>query len=100
MERLTREAGVDLTAVKVTPGHELLAATGASAPSGVAVPEEKVRRILEGDKRGRRPGGQGHGAGRQGQRGAAHRGPRGGRAFRGERGERSPRPGSARAPRD
>jgi superfamily II DNA/RNA helicase len=100
MERLTREAGVDLTAVKVTPGHELLAATGASAPSGVAVPEEKVGRILEGDKRGRRPGGQGHGAGRQGQRGAAHRGPRGGRAFRGERGERSPRPGSARAPRD
>jgi superfamily II DNA/RNA helicase len=57
MERLTREAGVELSAVKVTPGHELLAATGASAPSGVPVPEDRVRRVLEGEKRGRRPGG-------------------------------------------
>jgi superfamily II DNA/RNA helicase len=78
MERLTREAGVDLTAVKVAPGHELLAATGASAPSGVPVPEDKVRRVLEGEKRGRRPGGHG---GRPG----GQRGPRGDRPFRGER---------------
>ncbi len=57
MERLTREAGVDLAAVKVTPGHELLEATGATAPTGVPVPEDRVRRVLEGEKRGRRPGG-------------------------------------------
>jgi hypothetical protein len=89
MERLTREAGVDLTAVKVAPGHELLAATGASAPSGIAVPEERIRRVLEGEKRGRRPGGPGSRPG----------GPRGARTARPERGYARSGP-SRRAPRD
>jgi superfamily II DNA/RNA helicase len=75
VERLVREAGVVTTAAKVSPGHELLAATGASAPTGVPVPEERIRRILEGEKRGRRPGGPHRGGPRRS--GPAH--DRGGR---------------------
>jgi superfamily II DNA/RNA helicase len=56
MERMAREAGIDAVPTRTAPGDERLAATGASTPSGVPVPEDKVRRLLEGDKRGRRPG--------------------------------------------
>src|SRR4029079_7826906 len=60
MERMAREAGIDAMPTKAVPGDERLAATGATSPSGIPVPEDKVRRILEGEKRGgRRPGGQG-----------------------------------------
>ena len=71
-------------------GHELIAATGAVTPSGIPVPEDKVRRVLEGNKRSGRQSGQG------GPRGGGPRGPRqggGSRSFRddrsgGSRGER------------
>jgi superfamily II DNA/RNA helicase len=108
MERLTREAGVDLTAVKVHPGHQLLAATGATTPSGVPVPEDQVRRVLEGEKRrqGGRPAGRGgHGGGPRGGSRPAGRGfsreGRDGRegGYRGGR-ERSDRGGYSRAARD
>jgi superfamily II DNA/RNA helicase len=66
VERLVHEAGVDVTPAKVAPGHALLVATGASTPSGIPVPEESLRRIVEGDKRARRPGPYRGGARRNG----------------------------------
>jgi superfamily II DNA/RNA helicase len=59
MERMAREAGIDAVPTRAVPGDARLAATGATAPSGVPVPEEQVRRLLEGDKRGRRGGPRG-----------------------------------------
>ncbi|HET6692800.1 MAG TPA: DEAD/DEAH box helicase, partial [Pedococcus sp.] len=89
MERMAREAGIDAMPTRAVPGDERLAATGAVSPSGIPVPEEQVRRVLEGEKRGRRPGSGGprggfrnNGGPRTGQRGS---GPRGGN----HRGERS-----------
>ncbi|MGO4343557.1 DEAD/DEAH box helicase [Pedococcus sp. 2YAF34] len=71
MERMAREAGIDAVPTKAVPGDERLAATGAVTPSGIPVPEDQVRRVLEGEKRGgRRPGGHG------GPRGGGPRGPR------------------------
>jgi superfamily II DNA/RNA helicase len=84
MERMAREAGIDAMPTKAVPGDERLAATGAVSPSGIPVPEDQVRRVLEGEKRGRRPGGPRGGA-RSGQR-DGFRG-QGGRS--GHRGERS-----------
>jgi hypothetical protein len=85
MERMAREAGIDAMPTKAVPGDARLAATGATAPTGVPVPEDQVRRVLEGEKRGgRRPGGPRGGA-RSGQR-DGFRG-QGGRS--GQRGERS-----------
>jgi superfamily II DNA/RNA helicase len=81
VERLVHEAGVDVTPAKVAPGHALLVATGASTPSGVPVPEESLRRIVEGDKRARRPGPYRGGARRSGpaRDGARRPQPRGAR---------------------
>ena len=96
MERMAREAGIDAVPTKAVPGDERLAATGAVTPSGIPVPEDQVRRVLEGDKRGgRRPGGHGGPRG-GGPRGGGPRGPRqgGNRSYgsdrsSGPRGERS-----------
>jgi superfamily II DNA/RNA helicase len=82
MERMAREAGVDAVPTRAVPGDARLAATGATTPSGVPVPEEQVRRLLEGDKRGRRGprSGPRHGSPRHGQGGRSYagrsRGPR------------------------
>ncbi|GAA2739048.1 hypothetical protein GCM10009867_33580 [Pedococcus aerophilus] len=95
MERMAREAGIDAVPTKAVPGDERLAATGAVTPSGIPVPEDQVRRVLEGEKRGgRRPGGHGGPRG-GGPRGGGPRGPRqgGNRSYGsdrgGQRGERS-----------
>ncbi len=96
MERMAREAGIDAVPTKAVPGDERLAATGAITPSGIPVPEDQVRRVLEGDKRGgRRPGAHGGPRG-GGPRGGGPRGPRqgGNRSYgsdrpSGQRGERS-----------
>jgi superfamily II DNA/RNA helicase len=86
MERLAREAGVDVTPARVAPGDALLAATGASAPSGVPVPEEQMRRLLEVPKRGRGTGGQrGPREGYRGGRDGGSHGPRRGGRGQGER---------------
>ncbi len=89
MERMAREAGIDAMPTKAVPGDERLAATGATAPSGVPVPEDQVRRVLEGEKRGgRRPGGPRGGA-RSGQRDGFRGGSRGEGGRPSHRGERS-----------
>jgi superfamily II DNA/RNA helicase len=87
MERQLRDAGVDTVPVKAAPGDAIIAATGATAPSGVPIPEADFARLLEGPKphrrgpagsRGPRHGSTGgfrpqHGRGRDDRRG----GPRG-----------------------
>ena len=58
MERQLREAGVDVVPTRAVPGDAVLAAAGASTPSGVPVPDEAFRRLLEGEQKHRRgPGG-------------------------------------------
>jgi superfamily II DNA/RNA helicase len=89
MERMAREAGIDAVPTRTSPGDERLAATGASTPSGVPVPEDKVRRLLEGDKRGRRPG--------AGPRGGARGSRPAGRSYGGDR--RDDRQGERRGER-
>ena len=54
MERQLREAGVDTVPVKAAPGDEVIAATGATAPSGVPIPQEEFARLIEGPKPHRR----------------------------------------------
>jgi superfamily II DNA/RNA helicase len=63
MERLARDAGVDVVATRAVPGDALLTSTGARTPSGVPIPASQSRRLLEGEQRGqRRPfGGGGRG---------------------------------------
>jgi len=85
MERMAREAGLDLVATRSAPGDEVLIATGARKPDGVAIPESQARRLLEGEQRGhRRFGGGGRGGPRHND------GPRhnndGSRGYRGSRG--------------
>ena len=82
MERMAREAGIDAVPTKAVPGDERLAATGASAPSGVPVSEERFKRLLEGEKRQ-------HRGGPRGPRSGGPRGRQGGRPYGGAR--RSPR---------
>jgi len=43
MERMAREAGVDVVATRATPGDALLTSTGASVPSGVPIPSSQSR---------------------------------------------------------
>ncbi|TQC49256.1 DEAD/DEAH box helicase [Rhodococcus sp. WS4] len=84
--RLTGMAGVDATAVPVTPGSEKLASiTGAKAPSGEPVRDTYSRGDRSGDRKfgDRGPRREGGYAGRDGG------GYRGNRNDRGERGERS-----------
>jgi superfamily II DNA/RNA helicase len=80
MERIAREAGVDVRPTRVTPGDAaLMEATGAQVPTGVPVPPAQVRRLLEGEKRPYRgrPGGRPQGRGPRPQgRGARSRAPR------------------------
>ncbi len=67
VERLTRDAGVEVTPVAVVPGDDaLLAATGARRTSGVPIPEEAYRRLVDPPKRGRPRGGAPRGGGRPG----------------------------------
>jgi superfamily II DNA/RNA helicase len=63
MERMAREAGLDVLATRAIPGDAVLTATGACAPSGVPIPDSQSRRLLQGEQRGhRRPfGGGGRG---------------------------------------
>jgi superfamily II DNA/RNA helicase len=84
--RLTGMAGVDATAVPVTPGSEKLASiTGAKAPSGEPVRDTYFRSERGGDRKfgDRGPRREGGYAGRDGG------GYRGNRNDRGDRGERS-----------
>jgi hypothetical protein len=83
MERMAKDAGIDAVPTKAIPGDARLAATGALTPSGIPVPEDKVRRVLEGNKRSGRPSGQG------GPRGGGPRGPRQGGGNRSYRDDRS-----------
>lgn len=58
MERLTTVAGVDVSPTRARPGDERVGALGGRAPSGVAVPEEEWRQVLDGPaRRPRRRGG-------------------------------------------
>ena len=60
MERQLREAGVGVPLAKAVPGDAVLAATGATEPTGVPISDDEFRRIVEGPQRqraGRRPGG-------------------------------------------
>jgi superfamily II DNA/RNA helicase len=90
MERMAREAGLDVSAAHAVPGDAVLTATGACPPTGVAIPESQARRLLEGEQRGhRRPFGGGGRGGQGGGRGSQRRndGPRrnsdGPRGYRG-----------------
>ena len=83
MERLAREAGVDVVATRATPGDALLTSTGACVPSGVPIPSSQSRRVLEGEKKPfRRTFG---GGGRGGQGGGPRRNNDGPRGYRGSR---------------
>ena len=83
MERLARDAGVEVVATRAIPGDELLTSTGACTPSGVPIPASQSRRLLEGEQRGRRPfGGGGRGGSGGGPRRSNNDGPRG---YRGSR---------------
>ena len=85
MERLARDAGVEVVATRAIPGDALLTSTGACTPSGVPIPASQSRRLLEGEQRGRRPfGGGGHG-GRGGQGAGPRRNNDGPRGYRGSR---------------
>jgi hypothetical protein len=104
MERQLRDAGLGIAPVKAAPGDAIIAATGATAPSGVPIADEDFARLIEGPKRHKRaPGGaRGPRAGSRGgyrpHHGAGHderRGSRGERADRGDRAERR-----YRGPRD
>ena len=79
MERLAREAGVDVMATRAVPGDEMLASTGACPPSGVPIPASQSRRLLEAPQRPHR--GPFGGGGRGGPR-RSNDGPRG---YRGSR---------------
>jgi superfamily II DNA/RNA helicase len=86
MERQLRDAGLDIAPVKAAPGDDIIAATGATAPSGVPIAEEDFQRLLAGPKqhrrgpagaRGPRQGSRGgfrphHGAGHDERRGRRH----------------------------
>ncbi|MEW1955107.1 DEAD/DEAH box helicase [Terrabacter sp. NPDC080008] len=88
MERQLKDAGLDISPVRATPGDAIIAATGATTPSGVAIAEEDFQRLIAGPKQHRR-GPAGPRGPRQGQRGGFrphHGGPRDER--RGRRGER------------
>lgn len=83
MERQLREAGVDAVPTKAVPGDAVLAATGATPPSGIPVPDEQFKRLLAPEQRPRRApggsrgprsqGGQGRQYGQRPQHGERHR---------------------------
>ena len=57
MERLLRDAGVEADTAEARPGDAVIASLGGRAPSGVPVPQQEVRRLLEGrpERTHRRP---------------------------------------------
>ncbi|MBM6400865.1 DEAD/DEAH box helicase [Phycicoccus sp. MQZ13P-5] len=77
--RIIENAGAEAITAKVAPGDSVMSALGGVTPSGVPVPDEVWRPILEGQPRGRRGGRPG--------------GPRGGRPQRGGGAPRSGRGG-------
>ena len=89
MERLARDAGVDVVPTRAVPGDALLTSTGARTPSGVPIPDSQSRRLLEGEQRGRRPFGAGGRGGQSGGQGRSNGGPR--RSTEGPRGYRGSR---------
>ncbi|MEO8827556.1 DEAD/DEAH box helicase [Lapillicoccus sp.] len=96
MERQLREAGVDAVPTRAVPGDAVIEAAGGRTPSGVPVPEDTFRRLLEGPKSHRGPGGSRgpRGGARGGFRphhGGSDRSDRAGRSDRSDRGERSAR---------
>ncbi|MBB2986927.1 DEAD/DEAH box helicase [Terracoccus luteus] len=54
MERQLKDAGLDISPVRATPGDATIAATGATPPSGVAIDEADFTRLLAGPKPQRR----------------------------------------------
>src|SRR6478672_10011929 len=88
MERQLKDAGLEISPVRATPGDAIIAATGATTPSGVAVAEDDFQRLIAGPKQHRR-GPAGPRGPRQGQRGGSRPHHVGGRDDRrGRRGER------------
>jgi superfamily II DNA/RNA helicase len=85
MERMAREAGVDVVATRAVPGDALLTSTGACPPSGVPIPASQSRRLLEAPQRPHR-GHFGGGVRSGGPR--RHDGPRRNDGPRGYRGSR------------
>ncbi|BAH55276.1 DEAD/DEAH box helicase [Rhodococcus opacus] len=84
VEKLTRQAGLDITATPVRPGDRVLAEiTGARRPTGKAVPAPDTRAPAQDTpKKGRQvhdPGGRAARRGRPGDGGAARSGARRGR---------------------
>jgi superfamily II DNA/RNA helicase len=78
--RIVEGAGADATTARVAPGDATVAALGGRAPSGLPVPDEVWRPVLEGrrvERRGGRPGkgGPRHGGRRTPSSGGARRGP-------------------------
>jgi superfamily II DNA/RNA helicase len=68
MERQLKDAGLEISPVRATPGDATIAATGASTPSGVAIAEDEFQRLIAGPKQHRR-GPAGARGPRQGSRG-------------------------------
>jgi superfamily II DNA/RNA helicase len=92
MERLARDAGVEVVATRAVPGDALLTSTGASTPSGVPIPSSQSRRLLEAEQRPhRRSGGGGYSgrgsqaSGRSGPGAGPRRSNEGSRGYRGSR---------------
>ena len=54
MERQLKDAGLDISPVKASPGDAIIAATGATAPTGVPIAEEDFARLIAGPKAHRR----------------------------------------------
>ena len=57
VERQLAEVGVESGLVRARPGDEIVAATGASQPSGIPIPEADFARLLEGPKKHPHPRG-------------------------------------------
>ncbi len=92
MERQLKDAGLEISPVRATPGDAIIAATGATTPSGVAIAEDDFQRLIAGPKQHRR-GPAGPRGPRQGQRGGSRPHHGGGRDDRrddrrGHRGDR------------
>jgi len=77
MERQLRDVGVDAVPTRAVPGDAVLAAAGASTPTGIPVPDDAFRRLLEGEPKRRGPGGsRGPRSGEKGGFRPHHGGPR------------------------
>jgi superfamily II DNA/RNA helicase len=88
MERQLKDAGLEISPVRATPGDAIIAATGATTPSGVAIAEDDFQRLIAGPKQHRRAPAGPRGP-RQGQRGGSRPHQGGGRDDRrGQRGDR------------